>query len=89
MKTWEELNNSLKCLPTMASINRFITGKHSRADLEYLGYVITGDHMGEYRLLIDRKTKKITVNHGYNQESGVYYTASTFYIPDAFLGIDS
>lgn len=89
MKTWEELNSTLRCLPVMAVITRIIRGKHSIADLQLLGHAITGDYQGRYRLFVDRNKKRITVNHGYNAEKDTLYTVSVFHMPDAFLGVES
>ena len=80
MKTYEEINNQLKCLPAIMALHNSYKKKATQAEKLLLGSIINDNYLDPYLLEFDATKKSIKIGHEYNQETKKYYRVSCFVV---------
>jgi len=71
------------------ALHRLAAKKASQADRQLLASVITDDIDGHYLIEFNRDKRTVLIGRGWNPETEKYYTASCFYLPDVFQGLQN
>lgn len=83
---WEDINTKIKCLPAIASLHRILKKQDSIADRQLIASIVTDSITDNYKLEFNTEKKQVIIQRNYKLESELYYTVSTFFLPDVFIG---
>ena len=85
MKTYEELQNKLKCMQATMALHRILKDQASEADYNLLGVVLEDKLDANYKLEFNPRIKQVVIACAY--EDGMYRRILGFRLPDVFMGV--
>lgn len=84
MKTWEQIHDQLKCLPTVASLHRLAKNRASHADEMLIAMIACDDLNGVYKLTFNPEKKFVSLASEF--DGRLYRRITSHYLPDVFIG---